>query len=569
MTRLATAFAGVLVCAGSAPAQPPKTILDLQPSRQSVSIHVKAKDGRSGVATLLNLNPTINSWFVLKVAWNGGPETAYHLENPRPESQKLVLQDHYPAGLVILAGKERCECSLFAEDALPRARTSGAIYEPLCEGRIYLRNTAAGHRTTLEAATDFLRDHVWDGEEVIALGHAVLGERNRETGSLQAGTSSSLPVGSGWPLAALIDSKYADQSLATNNLGIDLGGPERKGMSPGRWYPASGNPGVWISVLKPDLIAPAVLGSHRTAVNNLDRVEASALCYLAAFDLEQFDLAYALGTDHPRVGWSDRALGQVRDASLPGPDGIAGIAPLVSTGMVAPQNSPRTVATFTGGFKRTHGAFKYGELALKNHGSHYGFLENGVVFSSLQPDLATLFVLNDGSVAMKTWTESDNQLMPRIRYARQNGVPLVEFDEATHSTAPGRLVARWGPGNWSGSEDARLRSMRSGVALQKNRGKRFLIYAVFTDATPSAMARVFQAYQCDYAMLLDMNALEHTYCALYQRPGQRLKVEHLINGMNQLDKSAPSGEVLPRFLSFADNRDFFYLMRRPPQGAKP
>jgi len=35
------------------------------------------------------------------------------------------------------------------------------------------------------------------------------------------------------------------------------------------------------------------------------------------------------------------------------------------------------------------------------------------------------------------------------------------------------------------------------------------------------MARVFQAYQCGYAMLLDMNALEHTYLRFIDGPGPR------------------------------------------------
>ena len=86
----------------------------------------------------------------------------------------------------------------------------------------------------------------------------------------------------------------------------------------------------------------------------------------------------------------------MKDTSLPGPDGIGTIAPLVSTGLISPRDAGRTVATFTGGFKRTHGAFKWGELALKNHGSHYGFIEDGVVFSTLQPGLSTLYVLQDG-----------------------------------------------------------------------------------------------------------------------------------------------------------------------------
>jgi hypothetical protein len=122
-------------------------------------------------------------------------------------------------------------------------------------------------------------------------------------------------------------------------------------------------------------------------------------------------------------------------------------------------------------------------------------------------------------------------------------------------------VNQWGAGNWSGSEDRKLRTMRSGAALETNGRKRFLIYAVFSDATPSAMARVFQAYRCDYAMLLDMNALEHTYMAVYRRSGPQLFVDHLLNGMSVLEKSA-SGEVIPRFMGYADNRDFFYVMRR-------
>jgi hypothetical protein len=74
------------------------------------------------------------------------------------------------------------------------------------------------------------------------------------------------------------------------------------------------------------------------------------------------------------------------------------------------------------------------------------------------------------------------------------------------------------------------------------------------------MARVFQAYQCRYAMLLDLNALEHTYVALYRREGTKVIVDYLINGMEQVEKSDSRG-ALPRFVGYPDNRDFFYVMR--------
>ena len=75
------------------------------------------------------------------------------------------------------------------------------------------------------------------------------------------------------------------------------------------------------------------------------------------------------------------------------------------------------------------------------------------------------------------------------------------------------------------------------------------------------MAQVFQAYGCQYAMLLDMNALEHTYLAVYGRRGDKVIVEHLIAGMAEVDKTA-GGQMIPRFIGFPDNRDFFYLVRR-------
>ena len=558
-------------------AEVPKTILELQQFRQTNSIPIRSKGGREGVATLVNLNPAINAWYLLKVSWkNGTPELNYDLENPRPQVRRVLLDEKYPSGVVIGEGDKRYRCDLLGADpvnALDQASGSQLIFAPLCERRIYLRNPAKGHRTSLEVVTDFLRDEVWGGEEVVVLVRHLMADTHRETGKIQAEAQTAADGKGGrgpsdLPLPAQINSKYADGLVMSNNLGIAFEGPARNGMTPGKWYAASGNPGIYVSMIEPNLIAPVILQSDKTLVNNLDRVEGSALCYLIAFDLDQFELAYALGTEHPRVGWSDHILNRMKDPKLPGPDGIGSIAPLISTGLIRPGDGRRTVAAFTGGYKRTHGAFKYGELAVKNHGSHYGFMENGVVFSKLQPGLATIFVLQDGTMEMKTWGEADNKLLPRIKHARQNGVPLVEFDEASQSSVPGRLVARWGPGNWSGSEDVKLRTLRAGAALQKSHGKRFLIYALFSDATPSAMARVFQAYRCHYAMLLDMNALELTYLAVYRRSGSQFFLDHLVKGMSQMEKSA-SGGVVPRFLGYPDNRDFFYLMRRDIKEVKP
>ncbi len=524
----------------------PMTIIDLQPFRQTTST-------RKGAATLINLNPGINSWFLLSMGGNN-----WHLENTKPHELQIALDEKYPSGAVITEGKNKYNCDLF-DGALDEGRKSRQIYYPLCGGRLYLRNPAKGERTALEAGTEFLRTQVWGGEDVIVLFHHLLGDRYQETGEKAgAATAASAPDG---PLPALVDPEHAGNLVKPQNLGIAV---DTKSMAPGAWYPATGMPGIFVSVIQPNLVAKSIQQSYKNMVHPLDSVEAASLCFLVAFDLDRYEVGYEVGTAHPGVGWAEHMLPQMKDPNMAGPDGINTVAPLVLTGLITPEKGRRTAATFTGGYKRGHSAFKYGDLARKNHGSHYGFLEDGVVFSKLQPGLATIYMLDDGTLEMKTWTDADNQLLPRIKYARQCGVALAEYDNAAQMTAPGQFVASWENGNWAGSEAGKLRSIRGGAALLKYGNKRFLTYAVFSDATPSAMARVFQAYQSRYAVLLDMNALEHTYCALYRRSGTEFSVEHLLKGMSVLDKPAGSG-VIPRFLGYPDNRDFFYVMQR---GAK-
>jgi hypothetical protein len=128
-------------------------------------------------------------------------------------------------------------------------------------------------------------------------------------------------------------------------------------------------------------------------------------------------------------------------------------------------------------------------------------------------------------------------------------------------------------GNWSGAlvirtdpegrqvRGAELRSVRAGACIPENAGRRFLIYGYFSAATPSGMARVFQAYGCTHAMLLDMNSPELTYATLVGHE-DRLVVEYL----NQAMAGAEPGARQFRFLTANDNRDFFVVLRRPAPG---
>jgi hypothetical protein len=547
-------------------AETAKTIIELQQFRRADSIDVEGVGGRRGKATLVNLNPRINAWFLLMLDWGqSSPRQSFHLENPNPRGQVVRLSVADTHGVQISLGDRSVDCALWSSGAvspLEAAQRSAQAYAPLCDGRLYLRNRVHGHSTNLERMTDFLRDYVWGGEEVIGfVKKEFYSDQFMEQGTAgaSAATAAGSPSNPDWPLPASLDAGKSESFVVPQQLGIDLGQPA-SGLAVGRWYPVKGLAGVYVSLLQPQLVSSAILKSYRGRVNNFDSVEGAALVYLVAFDLSAFDLGFALGTDHPRVGWSDRPSSAAR-GTLPGPDGINTAAPLVTNGMISPPLVARTIATFTGGFKREHGAFRYGRFAEGNHGSHYGFVEQGTVFSKLLPGLSTLYVLDDGMVDMKTWTDQDDDLLPRIKHARQNGVPLIEHDPATNGSVPGPLVAQWGPGNWSGSADEKLRSLRAGACLQETPTRRFLIYGYFSTATPSVMARVFQAYGCRYAMHLDMNALEHTYLALYLWTSAQFRVEYLIQGMAQVD-SKGGRNLLPRFLGYSDDRDFFYLYRR-------
>jgi hypothetical protein len=562
----------------AAPGTPPaaakgaRTILDLQPFSQQSSIRITNARGEEGSATLINLNQEVNVWYLLRLSWNGGVRKEdYHLENANPHKRKILLDAAYPGGLVLQEGAGRSACDLWKtapRNSLTEARASGATYAPLCGGACYLRNPAKGYRTAIESAAEFLRDNIPAGEKIETfLRDEFIVGTYREKAKTQE-EQRQPPAGpprvrqGNLPASAWLDPRQRDQIIASSHLGIDIGEPAPQGISPGSWYPAKDIPGVSVSLIAARMIAPEILGSYRRVVSGLDAVEADSLVYLCAFDLDRFEIKFSRGTDHPRVGWADRVLERMQDKSLPGPDGIGDVAPLVSTGLISPGDAVRTAAAFTGGFKRTHGAFIWGELATRNAGSHYGFIESGVVFSRLQPGLSTLYTLVNGRMEMDTWTESENRLLPGVASARQNGVPIITaFDPVTAISVPGPLVTRWGEGNWSGSQDKKLRTLRAGAAVQEIDGKRFLVYAVFTSATPSAMARVFQAYRCRYAMLLDMNALELTYMAVYKRQGPNLIVQHLIRGMAEVDRSV-KGKYLPRFFGYPDNRDFFYLLRK-------
>ncbi len=541
-------------------------VLDFQEYKESQKISFLAGGDAQGEVELININPKVNMWYILKIVWaHKKLEEKFHLENIYPKRQRLLLREGYHTGIIIKDESGQYPCNLWSQDGaeIKLAQFRKKPFSELCDNKIYLRNKIEGYRTTKEWVVEFLRDNIWGGETITDIvKNTIYKDRYLVDSKIKNDkhTSNIRKHYQVTPPLAKLRSEAVNSLIEVGELGIDFIGREAGEVIVGDWYQSRKQPGAFVSIIKPDVISDNILHSYDGYVKKLEEVESQAIAYLIAFNLDEYQMHFSIGTEHPRVGWSTRVREADRDLSLDGPDGIKSIEPLTGTGLIPPHLAQSVAATFTAGFKRSHGGFKWGRLAKINHGSHYGFIEKGVVLSKLQPHLSTLIIYNDDNVQMKTWEEDDNNLLPFIKSARQNGVPIIEYDESNKVGVPGKYVSNWTLGNWSGSQDRAFRTLRAGVCLASNNNKKFLIYGYFSSVTPTAMARIFQAYQCNYAMHLDMNALEHTYLSIYSNDESgNLIPEQLIEGMKVLDQRF-KGNV-PRFIGYPDNRDFFYLTR--------
>jgi hypothetical protein len=279
--------------------------------------------------------------------------------------------------------------------------------------------------------------------------------------------------------------------------------------------------------------------------------------YLIAFDLSKLRFGYALGAEHPKLDWSPRAWQAKKTGK--GPDGFDSKGPFCTVGAAPPYFDPWVAASFAGGFKREHGAIAGGPLSKVNNGSHFGFMEQGVTFSRLLPGLATVAIARDGALDLFTWPEDGSGLLAQLAHARQNCISIVEGIDSNGISIPNVFVNDWNAGSWSGDQNGNVVTLRAGLAVQHTKGNRFLLFAYFTSATSNAMARVFQAYQCRYGMLLDMNTPSFCYAVLYKHGA-----DGAVTDAEYLHKDMASGNGSDGSLKFIrknDTRDFFYVLR--------
>jgi hypothetical protein len=161
---------GVALC-GACPLAEAQTVVELQPGRHSDAVPLHDAQGHAGRLMLTQLHPRSNAWLLLTLQAPALPGQAttqtYHLENADPAGQQVLLDPALP-GQLRLSGRDGVtDCGLWPGRALAQAAASRLPYAPLCGGQLYLRNAVTGHRSTLEATTEFLRDHVWGGERIV------------------------------------------------------------------------------------------------------------------------------------------------------------------------------------------------------------------------------------------------------------------------------------------------------------------------------------------------------------------------------------------------------------------
>jgi hypothetical protein len=535
----------------TAPSHGATTILDLQPHALSTTAVVAGS-----TVELINLNPNVSAQYLLRIK-----RRDYHLQAAAGTTMRLgTLGITYR-----IPGQPEHTCDLLADDGAELAAARGAPFNPICDGHIYVRQTLNGHKPGMAAHAEILRS--WGGwtESLINGYKQARAQLGMVGDTAETRDGEGLVADAGALAPALVAPRYVDSVVRAGQLDIRLTDADANAMPVGRWVSASSHPGVHVSVIAPQHVAPEVMKSHRDRVNSLRTngggSQANKLAYLVALDLDRYTLGWKHGTQHPGVGWSRRS--RVPRDPAAGPDGFKKLKPFVPVGAVSPVDLPLVVATFSGGFQRRHGAFRKGFRAKSHKGHHYGFVEDGVVLSTPMPHLASIVVDRLGTVGVRTWDESDDARMAELRYVRQNGVPIIEQGGPDSVGVPGPLVRNWVEGNWSGSADTQLMTPRSAACLLEEAGSRLLIFAYFSAHTPSGMARVLQAYRCDYAVHLDMNSPGQAYFALVTKTGDGLdyRVEHLVKRMKAVDAWVNKRRT-PRYLLKADYRDLFYVLRK-------
>lgn len=493
--------------------------------------------------TLHNLNPNVNKWFIIEI--EGSQKLMLHFDN----TDSRMEVDITKSGLAFSAEGKSIgpECLLWNNHQFNllsyKNRQSKSPYQRLCDGRIHLRHKKSSKTklSTVEWATELLRKNKY-GESIINAFKPFLVSLHVEEGEALKPHAPAGPANADGPMPATTKHKMGSEPFSTKNRLMMSVKNKEKYLRFGRFYETNWHEGVYVSVFMNNQLPKSTLKSFPTRVNRLGSEELTSLAYVVGYDLEKYTLNYSLGVDQPGIAPHSKNWHPKKNKLQKA---------IVSIGSVPPYILEESVGVFVGGFKRYHGRIKKGPLA----GKTYGFIENGVELEPLSSKLATLSIHKNGYVDISEWPEDPIAQATKRKTtvsARQNGVMVIQNGEPTP------FINQRYAGAWSGDVKGRLQTLRSAVCIQHKDNKRYLLFLALTAATPSALARTMQAYQCEDGFQLDMNAHVFVYNTIFRlNRHKKVKMQLLHEEMQW-----PRDANFHRFIVDNNKRDFFYIFNR-------
>ncbi|PID85030.1 MAG: hypothetical protein CSB13_10135 [Chloroflexi bacterium] len=240
-----------------------------------------------------------------------------------------------------------------------------------------------------------------------------------------------------------------------------------------------------------------------------DKERPYALAAVVAFDLNQIDLKYVLGSEEPALPGGPRGIGYM-DAD--------------------DKDSGNVLATFNGGFMGTHGA--------------YGAMADGLVALPAKDGYATITIAEDSSIAIGEWGNDITADGGPYTSWRQNARLI------THNGTINERVYNGSAATWGSSIEGDVVTWRSALGIDEAR--QVLYFVAGPSLSMPALAEVLTAVHAHNSLLLDINESWVHFAAIHYRDGQPIPEPLLAKGMNT---------TIDRYLR-QSARDFFYVIAK-------
>lgn len=232
-----------------------------------------------------------------------------------------------------------------------------------------------------------------------------------------------------------------------------------------------------------------------------------ALAAVVAFDLNQTDLHFVLGSEEPAL-----------------PDGPRGF------GFMDPQHqeSGNLLATFNGGFMATHGA--------------YGAMSGGIEALPAKEGYATIAIGADGAVRIGEWGSDLGADGGPYAAWRQNARLITQNGAVNERVYTGSAV------NWGSSINGDVVTWRSALGIDEN--NEVLYFVAGPSLSMPALAEALTAVHAHNSLLLDINESWVHFAAIHYADGVPMAEPLLPEGMDT---------TVDRYLR-QSSRDFFYVV---------